>query len=255
MLAKQWLPASQPARLPCRARSTLGYQSHSRAPAGGEGRTGWNWSHPPTMFALPWAPLPIPPPESTTPTLPTPLEKAAWLGLCLQGTEPQARCRGDGNSNTISAGQSTRTQLGSDERTRTTLPFEAPSRKDFFLVSKITITSDYKRIREDGEATTFSLQDASLGPSWAHFSIRELGLCDSMWFQPWPRTLFPGSSLTRMLSASSQANQVLPGASVQGPCWVGETSFLVPRSLGCCSSLSGYLDTQQIKDDQNQEFR
>lgn len=70
-----------------------------------------------------------------------------------------------------------------------------------------------------------------------------------------PRTLFPGSSLTRMLSASSQANQVLPGASVQGPCWVGETSFLVPRSLGCCSSLSGYLDTQQIKDDQNQEFR
>lgn len=94
--------------------------------------------------------------------------------------------------NTISAGQSTRTQLGSDERTCTTLPFEAPSRKDFFLVSKITITtSDYTRIREDGEATAFSLQDASPGPSWACFSIRDLGLCDSTWFQPWPKNPVP----------------------------------------------------------------
>lgn len=83
--------------------------------------------------------------------------------------------------NTISAGQSTRSQLGSHERAHTTLPFEAPSRKDFFLVSKITITtSDYKRIRVDREATAFSLQDASPGSSWAHFSIRDLGLCDSM---------------------------------------------------------------------------
>lgn len=149
-----------------------------QSPGGGEGRTGWNWSHPPTMSALPWAPLPTPPPESST--LPPTTGKSSMTWALLPGNRSSSgQVSRRWKQNTISTGQSTRGQLGSHERAHTTLPFEAPPRKDFFLVSKIT-TSDYKRIRVDGEATAFSLQDASPGPSWAHFSIRDLGLCDSM---------------------------------------------------------------------------
>lgn len=103
-----------------------------------------------------------------------------------------------------STGQSTRSQLEQYERAHTLLPFEAPPRKDFFLVSKIT-TSDYKRIRVDGKLQLSlsqmhprSLQTVT-GGTWASVTP-----CDSS-LDPEPCSL--GHHLQGCCRLS-QANQV-----------------------------------------------